>query len=398
MKVIMIPSGFKECLDAEEVAVAMGAGAKRFEPFIRTEMLPMIDGGEGFAKAIVKIKDGNLIHKTVTGPVWKKIDSHYGIFQEGNERTAVIEMAAVAGLKLVPKNLRNPLHTTTYGVGELILDALNRRVNKIIIGCGDSGTSDGGAGMAQALGVRFLNDKQQIIDVKSVTDILKAATINVSHMDTRLREVSIDVACNWKNILCGERGVARVFGPQKGAAPEQVHILSAALDHYADLIQNVTGMNVRYTPGSGASGGLGAGLMAFTGARLHQRFDLIKHYIQIEEKIANADLVITGEGSLDSQTPDGKIPCEVARIAKKYNIPVIAITGTIGRGAESNYDAGIDAYVSIIQNPVTLDKAIAKAPRWIEDSVECILRQITIGIQLANQSKRVQPNGTNQSI
>ncbi|SDD23596.1 glycerate kinase [Terribacillus halophilus] len=398
MKVIMIPSGFKECLDADEVAVAMGAGAKRFEPFIQTEMLPMIDGGEGFAKAIVRMKDGDLIHKTVTGPVWKKINSHYGIFQEGNERTAVIEMAAAAGLKLVPKSLRNPLHTTTYGVGELILDALNKRVNKIIIGCGDSGTSDGGAGMAQALGVQFLNDKQHPIDIRSVTDIMKAVTINTSKLHPRLQEVSIDVACNWKNVLCGKRGVARVFGPQKGASPEQVNSLSETLDHYADLIENCIGVNIHCSPGSGASGGLGAGLLAFADAKLHPRFDLIKQYVQIEEKIANADLVITGEGSLDFQTPDGKIPCEVARIAKKYNIPVIAITGTIGRGAESNYDAGIDAYVSIIQNPVTLDKAIANAPRWIEDSVECILRQITIGVKLANQKNRIQSNGTNQSI
>lgn len=401
MKVIMIPSGFKECLDAEEVAVAMAAGAKKFESYIQTKMLPMIDGGEGFAKAIVKIKNGELIHKTVTGPVWKKIDSHYGIFKEGKMRTAVIEMAAVAGLKLVPKNLRNPLQTTTYGVGELILDALNKRVNKIIIGCGDSGTSDGGSGMAEALGARFLDEKQNRISIRSVTDLMKSISIDTSTLDKRLHDVSIDVACNWKNILCGERGVARVFGPQKGATPEQVATLSAALDHYANLIEKSTGMNVRQSPGGGASGGLGAGLLAFTGANLYPRFDLIKNFIQMEENIADADLVITGEGSLDFQTPDGKIPCEVARIAKKYNIPVIAITGTIGRGAESNYDAGIDAYVSIIQNPVTLEKAISKAPQWIEESVECILRQITIGLKLADQKlsrERIPSNGTSNSI
>ncbi len=401
MKVIMIPSGFKECLDAEEVAVAMGAGAKKFEPFIQTEILPMIDGGEGFAKAIVKIKNGELIHKTVTGPVWKKIDSHYGIFQEGETRTAVIEMAAVAGLKLVPTELRNPLQTTTYGVGELILDALDKQVNKIIIGCGDSGTSDGGAGMAEALGAVFLDEKQNRIAIRSVTDLMKAISIDTSALPNRLNDVSIDVACNWKNILCGDRGVARVFGPQKGATAEQVDALSASLDHYAALIEESTGMVVRHAPGSGASGGLGAGLLAFTGAKLHPRFDLIKNYIQIEEKIADADLVITGEGSIDFQTPDGKIPCEVARIAKRYNIPVIAITGTIGRGAEHNYKAGIDAYVSIIQYPVTLEKAISKAPRWIKESVECILRQITIGVELADQrisKERIQSHGTSEPL
>jgi glycerate kinase len=385
MKVIMIPSGFKECLDAEEVACAMGAGAKLFDPFIKTEMIPMIDGGEGFAKAIVKIKKGELIYKDVTGPVGERINSYYGIFVEGHTRTAVIEMAAVAGLKLVPRNQRNPLKTTTYGVGELIRDALNVGVDKIIIGCGDSGTSDGGAGMAEALGVRFLDDKQHIIKVRCGEELLKAATIDISSLDKRLRDVSIDVACNWKNVLCGERGVARVFGPQKGASPEQVDMLSMALEHYAVLIEKSMAMDVRYSPGSGASGGLGAGLLAFAGAELHPRFDLIINFIQIEEKIATADLVITAEGSLDFQTPDGKIPCEVARIAKKYSIPVIAITGTIGRGAELNYDVGIDAYVSIIQEPVTLEKAMFKAPQWIEESVECILRQITIGLKMADQ-------------
>lgn len=383
MKVIMIPSGFKECMDAEEVAVAMGEGAKRFEPLIKTEMLPMIDGGEGFARAIIRIKKGTLIYKDVTGPAGQTITSHYGIFTEGEKRTAVIEMAAVAGLKLVPKHLRNPLKTTTYGVGELILDALDQGVDNILIGCGDSGTSDGGAGMGEALGVRFLDDQQRVMKVRCGGNLLQAASIDRSALDKRLSHVSIDVACNWKNVLCGEKGVARVFGPQKGASPEQVDFLSAALNHYADLIEESGGIDIRYSPGSGASGGLGAGLLAFTGAVLHPRFDLIKNYIQIEEKIANADLVITAEGSLDFQTPDGKIPCEVARIAKKYKVPVIAITGTIGQGAELNYEAGIDAYVSIIQNPVTLEKAMANAPLWIKESVECILRQITIGVNLA---------------
>ncbi|KIL48472.1 glycerate kinase [Jeotgalibacillus soli] len=385
MKVIMIPSGFKECLDAEEVACAMGEGAKRFDPFIKTEMIPMIDGGEGFTKAIVKIKKGELIYKDVTGPVGERINSYYGIFAEGHTRTAVIEMAAVAGLKLVPRHQRNPLKTTTYGVGELILDALNVGVDKIIIGCGDSGTSDGGAGMAEALGVRFLDDQQHVVKVRCGENLVKAATIDLTHLDKRLCDVSIDVACNWKNVLCGERGVARVFGPQKGASAEQVDRLSMALEHYADLIEKSTAMDIRHSPGSGASGGLGAGLLAFTGAKLHPRFDLIMDFIQIEEKIASADLVITAEGSLDFQTPDGKIPCEVARIAKKYGIPVIAITGTIGRGAALNYDRGIDAYVSIIQKPVTLEKAMFKAPQWIEESVESILRQITIGLKMADQ-------------
>ena len=385
MKIVIVPSGFKECLDAEDVALAMERGVRRVDPSIDMEVIPMIDGGEGFAKTIVNIKDGDLIYKKVTGPVGKKVNSHFGIFEENGKRTAVIEMAAVAGLKLVPRNQRNPLITTTYGVGELILEALDLGVDHILIGCGDSGTSDGGAGMAQALGVHFYDKKQQIVDIQGGEDLLKVDSIVTTHIDRRLQDVSINVACNWKNILCGEKGVARVFGPQKGATSKQVEKLSSALEHYAALIQEALGIDVRSMPGSGASGGLGAGLIAFTGAILHPRFEIIMDYINIEEKIATADIVFTAEGSLDFQTPNGKIPAEVARIAKKKDIPVIAITGTIGKGADLNYHAGIDAYCSIIQKPTTLEKAIKKAPKWIEESTESVLRQVSIGLGIAQR-------------
>lgn len=391
MKVVIVPSGFKECLDAEEVALAMERGVRRFDPSIDTVLIPMVDGGEGFVKTIISIKGGDLIYKKVTGPVGKKISSYFGLYEENGKRIAVIEMAAVAGLKLVPRNQRNPLHTTTYGVGELILAALDIGVDHILIGCGDSGTSDGGAGMAQALGVQFFNKKRQEIHIKGGEDLLKADSLLTTNIDKRLQNVSIDVACNWKNVLCGEKGVARVFGPQKGATPKQVKTLSSALEHYADLIKEETGLDVHSLPGSGASGGLGAGLLAFTNAVLHPRFDLIMNFIQIEEEISTADLVFTAEGSLDFQTPNGKVPAEVARIAKKNQIPVIAITGTVGKGADLNYKAGIDAYSSIIKRPVSLKKSIKKAPKWIEESTESVLRKIAIGVELAKkeESKKV---------
>jgi glycerate kinase len=380
-----VPSGFKECLDAEEVALAMERGVRRFDQSINMEVIPMIDGGEGFAKTIVNMKDGELISKNVTGPVGKKIKSYFGIFVENDKRTAVIEMAAVSGLKLVPRNQRNPLKTTTYGVGELILSALDIGVDNILIGCGDSGTSDGGAGMAQALGAQFFDKNLQKVDINGGKDLLKVNSIVTTNVDRRLHDISIDVACNWKNILCGEEGVARVFGPQKGATPKQVERLASALEHYATLIQEAVGIDVRSLPGSGASGGLGAGLIAFTGATLNPRFDIIMNYINIEEKISTADIVLTAEGSLDFQTPNGKIPAEVARIAKKNNIPVIAITGTIGKGANLNYQAGIDAYSSIIQKPTSLEKAMKKAPKWIEESTESVLRQVAIGLGIAEK-------------
>ncbi|ALC90583.1 glycerate kinase [Bacillus sp. FJAT-18017] len=385
MKIVIVPSGFKECLDAEDVALAMERGVRRFDESIEMEVIPMIDGGEGFARTIVNLKGGELIYKNVTGPVGEKIESYFGIFVENGKRTAVIEMAAVAGLKLVPRDLRNPLKTTTFGVGELIVSALDIGVDNILIGCGDSGTSDGGAGMAQALGARFFDKEKHHVTINGGEDLLKAESIDVSHLDRRLEDVSIDVACNWKNILCGEKGVARVFGPQKGATPQQVEKLSLALEHYADLIQETVGMDVRTMPGSGASGGLGAGLIAFAGATLHPRFEIIKHYIKISETISSADVVFTAEGSLDFQTPNGKIPAEVARIAKENNIPVIAITGTIGKGAELNYHAGIDAYSSIIPKPTSLEKAIRKAPQWIEETTESVLRQIVIGWGIAER-------------
>jgi glycerate 2-kinase len=385
MKIVIVPSGFKECLDAEEVAMAMARGVRRFDEEIEVEVVPMIDGGEGFAKTIVSLKAGELIYKEVTGPVGEKIVSHLGIFTENNKRTAVIEMAAVAGLKLVPANQRNPLKTTTYGVGELILAALDLGVDNILIGCGDSGTSDGGSGMAQALGIKFFTQDHHQLFVQGGEDLLKVGHIDVTNLDKRLAHIPIDVACNWKNLLCGENGVVRVFGPQKGATPTQVEKLAEALDHYAALIHKDCSLDVRFIPGSGASGGLGAGLIAFTGASLHPRFDIIKDYINIEEKITGADIVLTAEGSIDYQTPNGKIPAEVARIAKKHNIPVIAITGTIGKGADLNYQAGIDAYLSIIQKPITLEKAISIAPQWIEDSIEAVLRQVSIGLKIAER-------------
>ena len=385
MKIVIVPSGFKECLDAEEVALAMDRGVKRFDQSIDTEVIPMIDGGEGFAKTIINLKGGDLIFKKVTGPVGKKINSYFGVFEENGERVAVIEMAAVSGLKLVPRDRRNPLKTTTYGVGELILSALDLEVDRILIGCGDSGTSDGGAGMAQALGIQFFDKRHQIVPIEGGKDLLKVDSLCINHLDKRLEHVPIDVACNWRNILCGEQGVARVFGPQKGATSKQVEILSSALEHYADLIQAATGLDVRSLPGSGASGGLAAGLLAFTNATLHPRFDIIMNFINIEEKISMADIVLTAEGSLDFQTPNGKIPAEVARIAKRNHIPVIAITGTIGKGAALNYQAGIDAYSSIIQKPTSLEQAMKKAPKWIEESTESVLRQVAIGWAMAQR-------------
>ncbi|CDQ38070.1 MULTISPECIES: glycerate kinase family protein [Virgibacillus] len=395
MRVVMIPSGFKECLQVGEVAEAMERGARRFDKTMDIKVVPMIDGGEGFTKTIINIKGGQLVHREVVGPVGEKVPSYFGVIRENGKRTAVIEMAAVAGLHLVPVQQRNPLKTTSYGVGELIIHALDYGVDHILIGCGDSGTSDGGAGMAEALGVRFYNDKQQLITVEGGERLIEVAEVDTSELDKRLHHIPVDVACNWKNVLCGNQGVARIFGPQKGATPSQVDLLSEGFERYATVIETAIGVNVRMIPGGGASGGLGAGLAAFTGAKLHERFSLIRRFIDIEQAIATADVVFSAEGSLDFQTPNGKVPAEVARIAKKYDVPVILIAGAIGKGATANYRAGIHAYTSITQKPVVLQEALELAPIWIADSIESILRQIDIGKKVAKRKDviHVKRNG-----
>lgn len=387
MKIVVIPSGFKESLSAEEVGYAIEQGIKKVDPKHDVTVIPMVDGGEGFAKTITKLKSGEIIHHRVTGPIGKKIDSFYGMFLEQGVKTAVIEMAAIAGLKNVPKHLRNPLKTTTYGVGEMMLKALNDGAERILIGCGDSGTNDGGIGMAQALGVRCYDETGREIYIEGGGDIHRIQSIDFSGLNDNIKRIPIDAAVNWKNVLCGERGVARVFGPQKGATPEQVELLAHNLEYLAELYHEVSTEDLKYGQGTGASGGLGAGLIAVCGAKLHPRFEIIMKYIQISDAIQNTDLVFTAEGCLDYQTPHGKIPSEVARIAKEYHKPVIALAGTIGKNAKINYDTGIDAFSSIIPEPATLEDSISDASKWLKNCAENAMRKVMIGILIAKAMK-----------
>ncbi|TDM20368.1 glycerate kinase [Macrococcoides canis] len=387
MKIVVIPSGFKESLSAEEVGYAIEQGIKKVDPKHDVTVIPMVDGGEGFAKTITKLKSGEIIHHRVTGPIGQKIDSFYGMFFEQGVKTAVIEMAAIAGLKNVPKHLRNPLKTTTYGVGEMMLKALDDGAERILIGCGDSGTNDGGIGMAQALGVRCYDEMGREIYIEGGGEIHRIKTLDLSKLNENIKSIPIDAAVNWKNVLCGERGVARVFGPQKGATPEQVELLAHNLEYLAELFHEVSTEDLKYGQGTGASGGLGAGLIAVCNAKLHPRFEIIMKYIQISDAIQSTDLVFTAEGCLDYQTPHGKIPSEVARIAKEYHKPVIALAGTIGKNAKINYDSGIDAFSSIIPQPATLEDSILDASKWLSNSAENAMRKVMIGILIAKAMK-----------
>ncbi|MCL6511264.1 MAG: glycerate kinase [Anaerolineae bacterium] len=378
LTVVIAPSGFKESLSAEEVADAIAEGVRAADPRVRIIRVPLVDGGEGFTRALINATDGVIKHRTVTGPVGQPVESHFGILGGDGPKTAVIEMAAAAGLRLVPRDKRNPLLTTTYGVGELIRAALDEGVERILIGCGDSGTSDGGAGMAQALGARLLRaDGSEIGRGCGALALLEK--IDLSGLDPRLKRVKIDVACNIHNVLTGANGVARVFGPQKGATPGMVEQMEMALMRYARIIWRDLRVCVKRMPGGGASGGLGAGLHALLGATLHPRYEIVMQYLELDRHLREADLVITAEGGLDFQTPRGKIPAEVAARARRYGVPVIAVAGTVGQDARVNYEHGIAAYTSVLQRPCTLDEAFQRAYEWVAMSSENIMRMIGVG-------------------
>jgi glycerate 2-kinase len=263
----------------------------------------------------------------------------------------------------------------------LILAALDAGAERILVGCGDSGTTDGGAGMAQALGVRLLDRAGEEIGRGGI-ELARLKGIDLERRDPRLDGVRIDVACNWHNLLCGPRGVARVFGPQKGASPEAVERLAAALDNYAAVIERELGVDAREMPGGGASGGLGTGLHALLGATLHPRYEIVSEYLEIESLMEGVDLVFTAEGGIDFQTPRGKIPAEIAGRAKRFGLPVVAIVGTIGKDAQINHDHGIDAFVSILQKPCTLDEAIDDACDLVTVCAEDVMRIMMVGRSL----------------
>lgn len=382
LNILIAPSGFKESLEADEVADCIEAGILRVLPSARIQKAPLVDGGEGFTRGLVNATGGTLHSAIVTGPVGQSVAAHFGFLGGDGPRTAVLEMAAAAGLRLVPREARNPLLTTTYGVGELIKAALDAGAERILVGCGDSGTNDGGAGMAQALGIRLLNAEGEEIG-RGGGELIHLDRIDMSQRDPRLAEVQIDVACNWHNLLCGPKGVARVFGPQKGASPETVEQMAAALDRYAEIIQRDLDLDVREAPGSGASGGLGTGLSALVGATLHPRYDIVMQYLDLETLLQESDLAITAEGSIDFQTPRGKIPAEVGRRAKKYGIPVVAIAGTIGEDAQVNFDCGIDSFESILDGPCSLEEAIANACELVTNAAERLTRLLLVGQRLS---------------
>jgi glycerate kinase len=392
-RVVIAPSGFKESLSAQAAADAIAAGVRRVLPHAGIDRIPLVDGGEGTAVALSAATGGRLVALPATGPLGERIGTHFALLGGGD--TAVVEMAAVAGLSLVPRSLRDPGATTTYGVGELIRAALGTGVRRVLVGCGDSGTCDGGAGALQALGARLL-DADGFELPRGGRELLRLARIDPSGLDPRLGAIELLVACNPYNVLCGERGVARVFGPQKGATSAQVEELSQALENWARVLNRdlpAGGTDLRLDPGTGASGGLGAGLAAL-GARLLPRFDVLLDHLDLDARLARADLVVTAEGALDRQTPRGKIPAEVARRAKRHGRPVLALAGTLGEGAHEV--PGIDACHGILPAPMALAEALLRAAELLTDATERALRMIVLGARLPAQTTAAEVSGTHR--
>ncbi|MGX1592041.1 glycerate kinase family protein [Glutamicibacter sp. NPDC055491] len=391
-RILVAPSGFKESLDAAAVAAAIGAGVRRALPGATVKAVPIADGGEGTAETLACATGGHLVPMAVTGPVGQQVESHYAMLGGEAAGTAVVEMAAAAGLRLVPRDQRDPGTTTSYGVGELIAAAIDAGASKILVGCGDSGTSDGGMGALQALGARILDANDH--EVKAGGNYLGSVDrLDLSGLHPALAagNVRITMALNPHNVLTGPRGVARVFGPQKGATPEQVEIMSAGFERWAsilrrDALESSRSTDFALAPGTGASGGLGAGLAA-VGAVLLPRFEAILDSglagIDLDSMLRGADLVITAEGAIDFQTPKGKVPAEVARRAALHGVPVVALAGTLGRGCRDVHDIGIDAIASIMPIPMTLQEAVDDGERLLIEAAERFMRTIILGASMA---------------
>lgn len=373
--IVLAPDSFKESMTAKEVCEAMERGIRKANSQIRCIHVPMADGGEGTMQSLVDATGGRVYSKEVVGPLGNNVVAEYGIL--GNGEIGVIEMASASGIHLVDSEKRNPLITTTFGTGQLIKACLDKGVKKLLIGIGGSATNDGGAGFIQALGGRLLDENGDDLSYGGGA-LAKLHTIDLSNLDERLKYVSVEVACDVNNPLCGKEGASYVFGPQKGATREMIEILEQNLSHYAEVIKEQLGKDVINKAGAGAAGGLGAGLMAFLDVKLKSGIEMVIEYANLEEKVRDADMVWTGEGSIDFQTQYGKTPLGVAMIAKKYNKPVIALAGRVGNDIDVLYDKGIDAIFGIMRGVTSIEEALVKGPENVEKTSENIIRLLNI--------------------
>ena len=373
---VLAPDSFKESMSAKKACEAMERGIRKVLPDATIQHVPMADGGEGTVDALVDGKNGTRITVEVSGPLpSEKITTYYGLLDD--HTTAVMEMAKANGIELLAEEKRNPLVTSTYGTGEMIKSALDQGVKKIIIGIGGSVTNDGGAGMAQALGARLLDEENNELPVGGGA-LGRLATIDRTNLDPRLKETEILIASDVTNPLTGPEGASVVFGPQKGATPEMVKELDANLAHYAAIIKKDLAIAIEEQPGAGAAGGLGAGLLVFAQAKMRSGVDLVIELTQLEEAIRKADYIFTGEGGMDFQTKFGKAPYGVAKIAKKHQKPVFACAGYIGEQVDVLYEEGMTAIFGILSKSGSLEEALKSGESNLERTVENIVRVLSV--------------------
>ena len=387
MKIVLAPDSFKGNLTSLQVASALEKGIKRVIPNANCIKVPMADGGEGTVQSLVDATGGKFVRKQVKGPAGKPVSARYGILSDG--KTAVIEMAEASGLPEVEGTKdKNPMKTTTFGTGQLMMDAINKGANHIILGLGGSATVDGGAGMAQALGVRFLDKKGNEIKELGAGGMLnKIASIDMSEVNPKVKQTKVTVASDVENPLCGKKGAAYVFGPQKGATPSMVTRLDANLKHFAGVIKKDLRKDVMKLKGAGAAGGLGAGLVAFTGAKLKSGIDIVVEATGLVRHIKGADLVLTGEGRVDFQTAFGKTPSGVAKAARKQKVQTVAIGGGITDDARGVFEHGIDGLASACARDMSLQEAMSNSRAHLANAAERVIRLVLIGKKLAKPKK-----------
>lgn len=371
MHIVIAPQSLKGSLSAIEAGQAIAEGARAIYPQAKIEIIPIADGGEGTAQALADATGGRIIEHPVTGPLGAPVKAFYALLGDG--QTAVIEMAASAGLPLLAAEERDPRITTTYGVGELIHAALDAGCRHFIIGLGGSATNDGGAGTLQALGVRLLDRQGRELPYGGAA-LRRLHRISIEKLDARLQECTFEVACDVTNPLCGPEGASAIYGPQKGADPATVEELDDALAHYAKIIERDLRIGVKDLPGAGAAGGMGAGLVAFLKARLRPGAQIVLEAVALEQHLPSANLVISAEGRLDGQTAYGKGVGAVAQLAKRYHLPVLVLAGGLGENYQEVYQLGIDGLILIPDGPMTLEYAMQHAYKLAREATERALR------------------------
>ena len=379
MRVVVAPDSYKGSVSAVGVAAALERGVLRVFPQAEVRKIPIADGGEGTVEALVTATGGKIRQERVRGPLGEAVEAYWGILGDGE--TAVIEMAAASGLPLVPSERRDPRITSTYGTGELIRAALDAGLRRIIIGIGGSATNDGGTGMAQALGAKFLAADGTELPPGGGA-LAKLKTMDLSGLDSRLAATEITVACDVDNPLCGSRGASAVFGPQKGATPAMVAELDSALAHFAECARAATERDVADLAGAGAAGGLGAGLLFFTPAKLRPGVEIVLEAVKFADVVKEAAFVITGEGRTDFQTAYGKAPVGVAKVAKQFGVPVFCISGGLGDGADDVLAQGIDATMSICSRPLSLEECMRDGATLIEEAAARLCRILQAKVRI----------------